>query len=279
MSTPRPPMPAGTATPMATTTFATTPGAQPWQARPAGPDDLAGLCGLDFPELPPVAPGEVVWVAGPTGAEGAPVPALATLRLRRRIGRPVPRAWFRLGWAVHAASELGLYRRQRTLLLGHDLTGADELTGFGLAPSLPAAEAGPAWAALVAAAVQALAPDQADGDGGEPAPCIAELPGMREADGGSPVWHGLGRHFHGQALEALRRQHGAEGLHHLAGLMPRQVVYAALLPAATQAAFGQVAAAALPLRQALQAQGFGARDHVAITDGGAVLERWAEAAL
>jgi arginine N-succinyltransferase len=241
-----------------------------WHARPAtaaDADALAALRDLHGAPLPPLAESETAWVAS---AE-AGAPPVATLRLRRHIGRPVPRGWFRLGWAVHASAELGLYRRQRTLLLGHDLTGADELCGFGCATTLPAAEAGPAWAVLVQAAMQAR---QAAPAGTASAPCIAELPGLSDAEGSAPVWQALGQHFHGQDLATLRRQLGSEGLHHLAALMPRHLVYASLLPAAAQAAFGQVHAAALPLQAALLQTGFGAREHITVTDGGPVLECW-----
>ncbi len=244
-----------------------------WHARPAtaaDADALAALRDLHGAPLPPLAESEATWVAS---AE-AGAPPVATLRLRRHIGQPVPRGWFRLGWAVHASAELGLYRRQRTLLLGHDLTGADELCGFGCAATLPAAEAGPAWTALVQAAMQARQPATA---GQEAAPCIAELPGPSDAEGAAPVWQALGRHFHGQDLHTLRRQLGSEGLHHLAALMPRHVVYASLLPAAAQAAFGQVHRAALPLKAALLQAGFGAREHITVTDGGPVLECWPDA--
>lgn len=268
----------------------------PWQARAATATDLAALA--HFTELhdlaaatpasvesgsapiaaapapaPPPAPaaGEHVWVAAPGG--GAPQ---AALRLRQGIGRPQPRGWFRLGWAVHASAELGLYQRQRTLLLGHDLTGADELFGFALAPGLAPGEAGPAWAALLQAAAGALGSDSA-------VPCIAELPGLADAEGRSPVWQGLGRHFlppdflspeAAQQTTALRRRLGPEGLHALAGLMPRHLLYASLLQPQAQAALGEAAAAAQPLLQALQEAGFGPRGHIALVDGGPVLERW-----
>ena len=263
-----------------------------WRARPASAEDLPALRGLDGADLAPPALADTVWVAEPaegvdSSAPGAAGPALATLRLRHQIGQPVPRAWFRLGWAVHASAELGLYRRQRTLLLGHDLTGASELTGLGLHPLLPAAQALPAWTVLVQAALLALhasaagqPPDRLATDPhGHPldsarVPCIVELPGLRDAQGLAPVWQGLGRHFHAQDLDAARRQHGPDWAHHLASLLPRHVLYASLLPAATQAALGQMLAAAQPLAQALAQLGFEPRGHIGITDGGTVLERW-----
>jgi arginine N-succinyltransferase len=254
-----------------------------WQARRGTAADLEALRELDGAAPLPLAADESLWVAvlahdgshaaqnpAPSPAAGeAPAPQ-AALRLRRRIGQPQPHAGFRLGWAVHASAELGLYRRQRTLLLGNDLTGADELGGWALAPELAAAAADivqTAWAALVAAALDDLDVDAAR-------PCIAQLPGLRDAVGRSPVWQGLGRHFHADDPDAARRRHGAGWEHHVAPLLPRQLLYASLLPAAAQEALGQALPAAAPLRAALEAAGFGWRDHVGLVDGGPVLERW-----
>ena len=245
-----------------------------WQARPGRTGDLAGLQGLDGHDghgAPPAADGDTWWVAVATDGPWAGRVA-AALRLRRHIGHPVPQAWFRLGWAVHASAELGLYRRQRTLLLVHDLTGADELGGFAVAPGLAPDDAVDAWEALLQVALQAL--QEGATAGREPQPCIAQLPGTRDEGGRSPVWQGLGRHFHAQDLDAARRQHGPEWACHVASLLPRHLLYASLLPAAAQAALGQPAAAAAPLRQALLRAGFGPRDRVGIVDGGPVLERW-----
>lgn len=237
-----------------------------WTVEPATADALAGLIALDGFELPAPAADERVWVARarPGGT------ALATLRLQRSSPGALPQAWFRLGWAVHAAAELQLYRRQRTILLGHDLTGADELTGFAAAADLPAEAAAAAWAALVRAAVD----ERAHEPGTEGPTCIAQLPGLRDAAGQSPVWQGLGRHFHAQDLDAARRQHGPGWERHVAPLLPRHLVYVSLLPAPAEAALGRAAPAAEPLRQALLQAGFGWREHVGIVDGGPVLERW-----
>lgn len=250
------------------------PGPQPWAVRVAAQADLAGLRTLEGGQVPAWSASDSVWVALPRGRQDGP--PLASLRLRRRIGHPVPQAWFRLGWAVHASAELGLYRRQRTLMLGHDLCGADELGGWALAPELAPADAGAAWAALVGAALAAqhapCEPALADtGPCGSEAqrPCIATLPGWRDGAGASPVWQGLGRHFVPPAVQAA-----TDPVAELAPLMPRQLLYAALLPEAAQAALGRCALQAEPLREVLLAAGFGWREHVGIVDGAPVLERW-----
>lgn len=237
-----------------------------WTVAVAQADEVAGLPGLDGHPLPPPDADDVAWAARaqPGGA------VLATLRLRRGSQGTDLQAWFRLGWALHAADELQLFRRQRTLLLGHDLTGADLLSGFASAPGLGTDQARAVWGALLQEAMATLDPAR----DGQARPCIAQLPGLRDAVGLSPVWQGLGQHFHAQDLDAARRQHGPGWERHVATLLPRHLVYASLLPAAAQAALGQAAPQAEALRQALVQAGFGWRGHVGLADGGPVLERW-----
>ena len=242
---------------------------QAWQVRCATAEDLVSLRALDGREMPASPAGSNVWVALAAGRQaGRP---LASLHLSLRIGRPQPQAWFRLGWAVHASAELGLYLRQRTLMLGNDLCGADELGGFALSPELAPSQAFGAWSALLAAALSAHQEAQAQAlqDDEAPRPCIATLPGWRDAAGASPVWLGLGRHFVPPATGAAAHEPAA-----LAPLMPRQLLYAALLPEPAQAALGRCAPQAEPLREALLAAGFGWRERVGVIDGAPVLERW-----
>ena len=52
-------------------------------------------------------------------SEPAPM-VLATLWLLPAIGLQLPRVSLHVGCTVHAAAVLGLFHRQRTLLLGHD---------------------------------------------------------------------------------------------------------------------------------------------------------------
>lgn len=237
-----------------------------WTAEAARDGEVVGMVGLDGYALPAPDADDLIWVARaqPGGA------VLATLRWRRCSPGADLRAWFRLGWAVHAADDLKLFRRQRTLLLGHDLTGADELCGFAAAADLGEDRATAAWAALLRVALQAVTPAVGD----DARPCIAQLPGLRDAAGLSPVWQALGRHFHAQDLDAAQHQHGSGWERHMATLLPRHLVYTSLLPATAQDALGHAAPSAKALRQALVQAGFGWREHVGLTDGGPVLERW-----
>ena len=187
-------------------------------------------------------------------------------RLRAAIGTDAPRWWWHVGCAVHAAPELGLMHRQPTLLLGNDLTGAAELDAIEVDAGVDARAVHDALIAQALAAVHA-----APGQWGSA--LIVELPGVRDPDGRSPFWHGLGRHFHAGDIDAEAARFGAEDWRrHVAALLPRQLLYTSFLPADAQAAIGGTREHALPLRAALEAAGFGFDGYLRIDDGGAVLQ-------
>ena len=201
-------------------------------------------------------------------ATGRPV---ATLRLRPDTGTAAPRYWYHVGCAVHAAAELQLFRRQPTLLLGNDLTGATELLDLAMA-----VDAAAAMTALVRHAV-ATAADTAtdtaiDTVKSGPMTVFAELPGPLDGSGASPFWAGLGRHFYTGDPRAAESQHGDAWRSHVAALLPRQLVYTSFLPDAAQAVIGTTAPQALTLRAALERAGLQSRQHVRIDDAGPVLE-------
>ncbi len=189
------------------------------------------------------------------------------LRLRQAIGLDQPRPWYHVGCTVHAAPGLGLFKRQPTLLLGHDYTGAAELADITVAPGLGIAEAARVQALLVQAALARLAEA-----GARDVPrVIAELPGLRGADGRSPFWQGLGaRFFAGDPDEAAAR-HGPEWPGHVAALLPRQPVYTCLLPAPARDALAQVHPGSQALLQVLVDAGLRYDHHVRVDDGGPVL--------
>ncbi len=191
--------------------------------------------------------------------------ALAAATLRARVGLQLPRHWYHVGQVVHAAPELQLFRAQRTLLLGNDLTGSAELCDF---EPLGAGASTAAWAALAehAVALVMAAPAQWGPR------LIAELPGRLDAAGQSPFWQGLTRHFYrGDRADTAARL-GPDWRTHLAALLPRQLVYASFLPEAAQAAIGAHAEAAQASHEGLHAAGLRWQGHIRIDDGGPVLE-------
>ena len=193
----------------------------------------------------------------------------AALRLVPAIGLTLPRVSYHVGCTVHAAAELGLHHRQRTLLLGHDHTGASELADIGWArQDVPLAEQAGALHALVTAALQHLGRQRQH----FASRLIAELPGPRDAAGQSPFWQGLGRHFYRQDPAAALAVHGLAWRSHVASLLPRHLLVTSFLTLAAEAAIAQVSADALLLREVLEDAGLRYSHHVNVEDGGPILE-------
>ncbi|MEH0164638.1 arginine N-succinyltransferase [Paucibacter sp. JuS9] len=193
---------------------------------------------------------------------------VACLRLREHLGLALPRYSYHVGQAVHAASELGLFQRQATLLLGNDQTGDSELTDIACAPGLDEA--------LQQAALQTLLDSALARIAGEPlrhgARLIVELGGVRDAAGRSVFWQGLGAHFCPRDPAEAQVSMGEAWRSHLAALLPRQLLYLSFLDAAAQAAVGQAGVAAQPALKVLRASGFAPGRHVRIDDGGPIWE-------
>jgi arginine N-succinyltransferase len=239
------------------------------EATPADLPDLAVLLRRAQVALPRAAH-ERLFVAQAI-AEDDPAESrlLASVRLLPAIGLELPRYTYHVGCTVHAAPDLKLFHRQRTLLLGNDHTGASELADLACArDDLPLADQAAALRLVVHAALLAVArarPHYA-------AQLIAEMPGPRDSAGQSPFWQGLGRQFYdGDPAQAAARL-GADWRSHVAALLPRHLVYTSFLSAAAQAAVAQVDAAQRVLREVLEEAGLHYGHHVAIDDGGPVLE-------
>jgi len=238
-----------------------------WRVRDADSADLATISHwLRREALPATAPGEAVLVAA--RADDPAAHAQVTLRLVPRIGLVLPRVSFHVGCTVHAAPELALFHRQRTLQLGHDHTGCAELADIARAPRLDDRSATDALLALAHAALDRRV--ARSGDFGTD--LVAELPGLRDADGSAPFWQGLGRHFYAGDIAAAAAEHGPGWRSHVAALLPRQTVSTAFLPEATQAAIGAVHPGARWQWAALTEIGLRDSHHVNVEDGGPVLE-------
>lgn len=251
-----------------------------WHVRAARSEDLPALTGLlpDWEAESTAAldddAADPLLLACPLDAAGAAAPPVACLRLRRRIGLTLPRYWFHLGVRVHAAPELGMFRRERTLLLGNDHTGAAELADFGLDLNQLSVAERPALARLlVRAALLLLLRDHAThAQPDAQARVIASLPGRRDDAGRAPFWEGLGQHFYpGNVVQASAR-FGHLWRTHVAALLPRHPLVVSVLHEDAQSAVGAVNAAFEPWRAALAACGLRPGQHVDLYDAGPVYE-------
>lgn len=193
--------------------------------------------------------GQVVGICGIEGAVG--------------LGEP----WYnyRMGLSVHASRELGIYRRFDILFLTNDLTGSSELCSLFLEPQWRQDSRG---ALLSKSRFLFMA---------ESPQCfntrvIAELRGVSDAQGRSPFWESLGRHFFSMDFSAADYLSGIGNKSFIAELMPQHPVYTAFLSEDARAVIGQVHDNTRPARTLLEREGFRYNGYVDIFDGGPTVE-------
>jgi arginine N-succinyltransferase len=257
-----------------------------WTIRAALPADEAALRSLlaqpgQERALVPSADGEQLLVAVSVAhgaASAAAVMMLGCVRVRRGVGLDRPRYWYHVGCAVHAAPALDLYHRQRTLLLGNDLTGAWEIADLACdTAALDHAGQAALLRQLLAAALRLIADRRAaapvaTNDAGEDARVICELPGLQDDAGRSPFWDSLGRHFYDGDPRLAAERCGPQWKTHVAALLPREPLLVSFLSVPAQQALGRAAARAAIQAGVLHAAGLRAGQHVTIDDAGPVFE-------
>ncbi|HEY9104379.1 arginine N-succinyltransferase [Chitinimonas sp.] len=240
-------------------------------SRPAQAADLAALQALrmDFCQLagePDTAPTHAGGFLLTENAEGR---LLGCLRLTVRAGLDAPRYAYHVGTVVHAASELGLFQRQHTLLLGNDLTGCAELGEVAWDnKTLTPAEQAQLLRHMLGVALQELALQCANS--GER--LFVELAGLRDPAGQAVFWQGMGKPFCRYETRAAQARFGADWQRHVAALLPKHAIYASFLPHAVQRSIGQAAPQLHLWQAALVEAGFAYGQHVRIDDGGPIYE-------
>jgi arginine N-succinyltransferase len=170
---------------------------------------------------------------------------------------------------VHASRTLGIYTAVPTLFLANDHTGESELCSLFLDHEFRQAKNGPLIAKsrllFIAEFAERFAPK-----------VIAELRGRLDADGRSPFWEGLGRHFFAMEYTTADYLTGIGQKSFIAELMPRHPVYVNLLPADAREAIGAVHDDTVPARAMLEQEGFRYEGYVDIFDAGPTVECFRE---
>ena len=181
------------------------------------------------------------------------------------VGLHEPWYNYHVGTLVHASRALSVYTAVPTLFLENDHTGHTELCSLFLDHGFRHVKNGPLLAKsrllFIAEFADLFAPK-----------VIAELRGKLDADGKSPFWEGLGRHFFAMEYTTADYLTGIGQKSFVAELMPRHPVYVNLLPEAARAVIGEVHADTQPARRMLEQEGFHYEGHVDIFDAGPTVE-------
>jgi len=181
------------------------------------------------------------------------------------VGLREPWYNYHVGTLVHASRTLDVYTVAPTLFLANDHTGHTELCSLFLDQGFRHGRNGPLLAKsrllFIAEFADRFAPK-----------IIAELRGKLDADGRSPFWEGLGRHFFAMEYSTADYLTGIGQKSFVAELMPRHPVYVNLLPDSARAVIGEVHDDTKPARAMLEQEGFRYEGYVDIFDAGPTLE-------
>ena len=177
------------------------------------------------------------------------------------VGLTEPFWSYRVGTLVNSSRELGIYKSHPILFLTNDYTGAAELCSLFLDPSRRGSNAG-RLLSLGRLLFLAEHPDRFAER------VIAEMRGVIDENGRSPLWRGLGIHFFDLPFGEADDIFGRGNKQFIAELMPQHPVYIDLLPEPAQAVIGQVHERTRPALRMLESEGLRYEGYVDIFDGG-----------
>ncbi|AAK22567.1 arginine N-succinyltransferase [Caulobacter vibrioides] len=181
-----------------------------------------------------------------------------------RIGVAQPFYSYRVTRLTQLSPDLGKRVEMSVLTLVNDLTDQAEVGGLFVAPDARKGQAG----RLMARSRYLFMARHRDWFGEQ---VIADLRGVQDADGRSPVWDALGAHFYAMDFAAADRACALSGTRFISDLGPKYPIYVGLLPPAAQAALGKPHQDGVGAERLLREEGFVSDGYVDIFDGGPTL--------
>lgn len=178
-------------------------------------------------------------------------------------------AWYnyRVGTIVHASEELDVYTKHDTLFLSNDHTGFSELCSLFLHPDYRVNKNG-GFLSKCRFLFMAEFPELFAKT------VVAEMRGVSDAEGRSPFWESLGRHFFSIDFAEADYRTGVGQKAFVAELMPKYPVYIDFLPKEAQEVIGQTHENTRPAMAMLQAEGFRYEGYVDIFDAGPTVQTY-----
>lgn len=172
---------------------------------------------------------------------------------------------YRLSTTVHDSRELDVHVRTPTLYLTNDMTDATEIGSLLLAESHRQGGNG-----LLLSRSRFLFLNEYHEHFSDK--IFAEMRGVSDEQGRSPLWEALGRRFFDMEFAEADRLSGLGNKSFIAELMPRFPIYLSLLPKSATKVIGKVHRDTEPALRMLQDEGFNFNGLVDIFDGGPVVE-------
>ena len=172
---------------------------------------------------------------------------------------------YRLSVTVNASRELGVHVRTPTLHLSNDMTDTTEICSLLLSGSHRGGGTG-----LLLSRCRFMYLDDFRKHFSEKV--FAEMRGVSDDKGQSPLWDALGSKFFDMEFSEADMLSGLGNKSFIAELMPKYPIYLPMLPDAARAVISQVHENTAPALKMLQAEGFNFNGMVDIFDGGPVVE-------
>jgi arginine N-succinyltransferase len=190
---------------------------------------------------------------------------VGTTGLLAAVGLDEPFYSYHLGTITHSSRELGIHNTHPTLILNNDFTGLSEVCTLFLQEDYRHSRNGQL---LSKCRFMFLAqfPERFDEK------IFAEMRGVCDENGVSPLWESLGRQFFSIDFERADELTAQGNKQFIAELMPNNPVYVNLLPQEARDVLGKVHTKTEPARRLLEQEGFRYENYVDIFDGGPTLE-------
>ncbi len=185
---------------------------------------------------------------------------VGTSAIYSKVGGFEPFYSYEIRASVHESQELGVRKEVEALHLREDHDGPTEIGSLFLAPDYWGNGHG-RLLSLSRFLFMAQFSERFESE------VIAELRGVVDKEGHSPLWSALGSHFF-QIEFPKAETLTSDSKKFIADLMPRHPVYIPLLPAGAQEVIGRVHRNTSPARAMLIQEGFEYRNMVDIFDGG-----------
>lgn len=172
---------------------------------------------------------------------------------------------YRLSVTVNASRELGVHVRTPTLHLSNDMTDTTEICSLLLSASHRGGGAG-----LLLSRCRFMYLDDFRKHFSDKV--FAEMRGVSDDKGRSPLWDALGSKFFDMEFSQADMLSGLGNKSFIAELMPKYPIYLPMLPESARAVIGRVHENTAPALKMLQSEGFNFNGMVDIFDGGPVVE-------
>ena len=185
------------------------------------------------------------------------------------IGLDNPWYDFHVSTQVHASKDLGIYRSMKKLTLSNDHTGNSELCTLFLDPEYRKNKNGQLLSKSRFLFIAAFKDKFSE-------KLIAEMRGVNDAQGNTPFWDGLGKHFFNLSFDEVDYQTGMGNKSFIAELMPKHAFYVDFLSEQAQQVIGEVHPSTVPARKILESEGMRYEGYVDIFDAGPTLEAYTQ---